>query len=113
AACLLDVTAASVAPFSTTTILFPNWIAAPASEFAISECNDAVCTWCTASNLTGLTMANYGTAVGGTDLTRMYFEINCGKSTLVGTMTYVGVWNTHPSWTWGGSLALPDACASC
>ena len=107
-----DVTVTATAPFNTYQVLFPNWVAAPLMELALDECDDAVCTWCTTSNLTGVTIMNYGTATGS-DLTRMFFEINCGKTSLVQTLTYAGVWAAKPAWTWAGTLALPDACANC
>ncbi len=110
---IIDVTEAVTPPFSTNPNLFPNWVQAPTAAFQIAECDDAVCTGCLTSSLNGLTVVNYGTATSA-DLAGVSFRIVCGATNLLRAMTYAGVWNGTPAWTWGGpALALPDGCVTC
>ncbi len=105
---IIDISANPVPPFDGLT-LFPNWKMAPTSEFAIEECDPAICTWCPNGDIVGLTILNLGTAQAGTDIQAMYWGRRCGnKNPLVlQTMTYAGVWNqggifVGPAWTWAG-----------
>jgi len=114
---IIDVGSDSGPPFDASTypVLFPNWRVAPISTYWIYECDDITCAGCTTSNITGLTVFNYGTAAGGTDLTGAYFSYVCGgQVSAIYTMTYAGFWSTaggHPAWTWSGALALStDPC---
>src|SRR6185436_6594526 len=79
---IIDIGENSVPPFDAGThpVLFPNWLAAHVSSFWVWECDDAVCTTCTASAFTGLTVVNLGTATGGpgADITGVYWNYGCG-----------------------------------
>ena len=116
--CIQGAFANPVAPFSTYTVMYPNWLRAPAAAFSLQECDDITCAFCATSSLTGLTIANYGTATGSAtgDITNVYFNYVCGTvTTAVTAMTYAGVWDLGgpvvPVWTWAGTLAIPgDPC---
>ena len=119
--CVLNIFANPMPPFSTFTVLFPNWTRAPTASFMLEECDDVVCSWCASSSLSGLTIVNYGTASGGAagDITGMYFNYVCGTKgvTAIVTMTFAGNWDVGgpvlPAWTWAGNLALPnDPCGT-
>jgi len=116
--CILDVWPGSTVTFDPPPILFPNWVQAPTAGFMLYECDDVTCASCATSNLTGVTIMNYGTATGGVtgDLTGMYLSYVCGtQNSAVFAMTYAGVWTVgagnHPTWTWAGTLVLStDPC---
>ncbi|MEK7474425.1 MAG: hypothetical protein AAB152_02220 [Candidatus Coatesbacteria bacterium] len=116
--CILDVWPGATVAFDVPVLLFPNWVRAPTAGFMLYECDDLLCPGCTASNLTGVTMFNYGTATGSAtgDVTGLYFSYVCGTQTsVVYAMTYAGVWTVGasnlPAWTWAGSLAISsDPC---
>jgi len=113
---IIDVWPGAVVDFAVPPILFPNWVQAPAAPFMIYECDDTVCTTCTASNLNGLTILNYGTAVAGTDIKGLSWNYVCGgQATALYAMSYAGLWtigaSKYPAWTWAGSVALStDPC---
>ncbi|MEK7474812.1 MAG: hypothetical protein AAB152_04165 [Candidatus Coatesbacteria bacterium] len=114
---IYDVGSDSVPPFDSNTypVLFPNWRVAPISTYWIYECDDITCAGCTTSNITGLTVFNYGTAAAPGDLAGAYFNYVCGgQVSAVYAMTYAGFWAVaggHPAWTWAGSLPLStDPC---
>src|SRR5690349_13069383 len=70
------------------TALFPNWKSALAGEFNITVCTDGVCPGTPACNITGLTVFNYGTANGTTDITAVTFSLWCSKALVTPAMTY-------------------------
>ncbi len=95
------------------TFLFPNWQVAHLVTFDLWLCDTAVCTFGATETVTGLTIVNYGTAQGGTDLAALYWGINCGGSPNTGIipMTYAGVWGGMPAWTWAGTSINLAGCA--
>ena len=106
-----DVVSNPMPPFNNFTFVFPNWTMLPTSSFSLLECDDTLCAWCLDSTIVGLTMMNYGTALGGPgqDITGMYFKILCGSTdTAIFTMTYAGMWpigtDAWPAWTWAGGI---------
>jgi len=113
-----DLIANPIPPFSNWKTVFPNWKMLPTSSFIISECDDVTCSWCTTSNVVGVTMFNYGTAGSG-DIAQMYFGLVCGAfNPGTYTMTYAGLWTVgidiYPAWTWAGSIPLTtDPVAGC
>ncbi len=116
---LVDISADS----TTDTLLtyFPNWRNAKAADFDVFICDDTTCAPDTNCPITGLTVWNYGTATGGAagDLTRVLFNLVCGGTNSVQTLTYAGVWidstaTARPAWTWGGSIPwAADPTTSC
>ncbi|MEK7767452.1 MAG: DUF11 domain-containing protein, partial [bacterium] len=93
------------------TVLFPNWTAVTAASFDITECSDLVagCPGTPNCPIVGLTIFNYGTAVGGTDIAALSFNLNCPtKTNVTQGMTYAGVWvvggKNRPAWTWSGNI---------
>ncbi len=97
--------------------LFPNWTLAHVASFTIEECADATCAFCANGPMSGLTIANLGTA-GSADVTKLYWRITCGGlDTGYQTMTYAGTfnfsWGASNAWTWSGVSAWADACAGC
>ena len=111
---LTDIYPAADDNFSDTTV-FPNWVDVPTSAFYVWEMDDVL--GCAASNITGLTIVNFGTASGGPtgDIRDMYFIYACGAGkTAATTLAYAGIWAGKPAWTWAGSIALPnDPCTVC
>ena len=115
---IIDVWPGAVVDFPVSSLLFPNWVKAPTGAFMIYECDDAVCTTCTTSNITGVTIFNYGTATGSAtgDVRGMYFSYVCGsQASVLYPMTYAGVWTegagNYPAWTWAGAVSLStDPC---
>ena len=104
------------APFTTLQTVFPNWLRVPTASFTLEVCDDAVCGG--PSPLVGITIMNYGSAVGGTDIADVYWLMECGTKTTLATMTYAGAWTVmgspRPVWTWAGSVGYPqDPCSSC
>jgi len=116
--CIQDVYPGTLDTFNIPSALFPNWVRAPAAGFMIEDCDDTICTTCLTSNISGVTIYNYGTATGGAtgDITGLFFNYACGAQTsAIYTLTYVGMWNVgagnYPVWTWAGSIALStDPC---
>ena len=116
--CLLEETPATTS--DNLAVLFPNWKFAPVAAFDITVCTDGDCPGTTACNIVGLTIYNYGTAGGATDLSAVYYNMTCGKTDVWQTMTYAGVWpvgtDNRPAWTWDGDLAWGSdpqySCAS-
>jgi hypothetical protein len=108
-----DIVANPVAPFNTWESVYPNWKMLPTSSFIIQECDDASCNWCTDSSIVGVTMFNYGTANGVTDISAMYLEMDCGNDILgIQTLTFAGDWavgpDIRPAWTWAGTYPFTD-----
>jgi len=89
---------------------FPNWRMAKAADFTIEICDDLSCPGTPDCPIVGVTIVNYGTALGGagSDITNVYFNLVCAATNQWATLTYAGVWATstgsHPAWTWDGSL---------
>jgi len=116
---VLDIGDSPTPPFDAGTypVFFPNWLKTPTSSFWVWECDDTTCSTCTASNLTGVTIVNMGTATGGAagDITGVYWNYFCGAgATPVTALTYAGNWGGSPVWTWAGSIPVPnDACTLC
>lgn len=90
------------------TVVFPNWKRFLAGEFNLTVCTDGVCPGTPACTLAGLTIYNYGTANGTTDITAVSFVLGCGGVLASPAMTYAGAWNvggfTYAAWTWGGTI---------
>jgi len=89
--------------------LFPNWKQADVTDFDILFDDSTQCPGCYDADINGLTIVNYGTAVGGTDISAVYVCFGCSRSsggacTPQYTLTYAGIWtigsNTVPAWTW-------------
>jgi uncharacterized repeat protein (TIGR01451 family) len=104
----MDAGINSVPPFDKDTV-FPNWLKVPTTQVTVSICDDVLCAWCLNSPIVSVTMMNYGTANGTTDITGMYFYLNCGNTAQgTFTMTYAGIWDRaglpYPAWTWAGSI---------
>ncbi len=103
--------------------LFPNWKMVNLVDFD-TVWGDG--TYCGAgfidATLKGLTIFNYGTADGATDIAKLYFCLGCsrnnnGDCTLAPTqLTYAGLYadgagNDRPAWTWAGTMAAnADPC---
>ncbi len=92
------------------TYLFPNWRDKFVTSFDFWCCEYSICPTEPEGDLAGVTIVNYGTAVGGAngDITDMYFHVFCsawGDSSIeLMTMTYAGIWlvggESRPAWTW-------------
>ncbi len=115
--CLLEETPNTLS--DNLTVVYPNWQKALVAEFNLTVCTDGVCPGTPNCNITGVTVYNYGDATGLTDLSAMYFNMSCGKTSVWQTMTYAGVWAgavNHPAWTWVGNMAWGSdpqfSCAS-
>ncbi len=103
--------------------LYPNWHSVEVTDFSLVYCDSLVCTWAggwTASILS-VTIFNYGSAVGGTDIADMYFCLECDTGCVAPqyTLTYAGIWNAgagaYPAWTWNNGVPLilnADPCDS-
>ncbi len=105
--CLLDEVPNTTADNLVT--LFPNWLGAPVGVFDIQICTDTACPGTPACNIQSLTIYNYGTANGTTDLTKVFFNLACGaKTNVTATMTYAGSWlvggKNLAAWTWAGPI---------
>src|SRR6185436_10395603 len=107
------------------TYLFPNWKQADVSDFDILFDDSTQCPGCSGGDINGLTIVNYGTAVGGAggDISAMYVCFGCSRSSggacsAQYTLTYAGLWNLGsnvniPAWTWdpGATVVLnADPC---
>ena len=104
---ITDVGITPVPPFDKDT-LFPNWLRVPTTSMTVSVCDDLLCSYCLNGPIVAITIFNYGTANGTTDITGMYFYVNCnGSNAGTFTMGYAGVWMEggipYPAWTWAGS----------
>jgi len=107
-ACLLDVWLNDSTP--DIRYVFPNWQQVEIVDFGLSFCDSTTCAGYSDGDITGLTILNYGTAVGGAggDISNLYLCFGCGGSggacTPAYTMTYAGVWNvggySYAAWTW-------------
>jgi len=96
--------------------LFPNWIKAYVGAFQPDD-------WavdCGAGaggallQVAGLTIVNFGSAVGGTDIKAVYWRSDANAAGYLYTMTYAGLWGgTQPTWTWkwNGVEVNPDLAA--
>jgi len=114
--CLLEETPNTSSDNLTT--LFPNWLSAPVAVFDIEVCTDAACPGTPSCNIQSLTIYNYGNANGTTDLTRVYFNLLCGKTNATATLTYAGNWmvsaKSVAAWTWTGPIVwAADPGSSC
>src|SRR5688572_33246601 len=76
--CLLEETPNTLS--DNLTVVYPNWQKALVAEFNLTVCTDGVCPGTPNCNITGVTVYNYGDATGLTDLSAMYFNMSCGKT---------------------------------
>ncbi len=108
-ACISDAYLDAASP--SFTYLFPNWYQTEVTDFDILFEDSTTCPGCSDGDITGLTIVNYGTAVGGAagDIKNVYVCFGCSRSsggacTPAYTLTYAGIWNlgsnTVPAWTW-------------
>ncbi len=109
-ACLMD---AGLSPNSPPgQYLFPNWRSAAVTYLDLIYCSQTDCNGYNNGSLVGLTIFNFGSAEGVTDIANMYFCIACYTDCTVPqyTLTYAGIWTigsaSRPVWTWssGGPL---------
>ncbi len=90
--------------------IFPNWSRYEVVDWGVQVCDDAAgCLFAPNATISGVTIFNYGTANGTTDITGMYLCWACSNGTGSActpsmTMTYAGVWTVggmpYPAWTW-------------
>jgi uncharacterized repeat protein (TIGR01451 family) len=116
-ACILDAYPDGADPPSS--YVFPNWQKFQTTIFDLvyGDCTVMCVGWC-AGDITGVTLVNYGTANGTTDITGVYFCTDCTTActTPNQTMTYAGVWDmgqgiSYPAWTWSGAVIIAnDPC---
>jgi len=115
-ACLLDVFPNANTP--PTFNIFPNWYRTKVAIYDLSYCDALLCAGYNDADLAGVTLVNYGSANGTTDITGVFFCIECtgacGGPTE--TLTYAGIWNIdgapYPAWTWSSASYIfnPDPC---
>ena len=116
--CILDV---GVNASGNMAFLFPNWTKTEVVDFDTVWCDAAGCPGFNDATIQGLTIMNYGTAVGGTDIKGVYTCFGCsrasaGACTPTQTLTYAGQWlvngtDLRAAWTWSGPLLLnADPC---
>ncbi len=105
--CLVDVS--PLVPPNPVNFLFPNWKLMEIQDFGMQVCLDPICPGDTNGGIAGVTIFNYGTADGVTDISAMYLCFACANSTghactPTYTLTYAGVWTVagqpRPAWTW-------------
>lgn len=108
-ACISDASVDASSPAFT--YLFPNWKQTDVADFDLLYCDCTTCAGYCDADMSGLTIVNYGSAVGGAggDISNMYVCFGCSRSsggacTPQYTLTYAGIWtlgsNVVPAWTW-------------
>jgi uncharacterized repeat protein (TIGR01451 family) len=116
-ACILDAYPDGSDPPST--YVFPNWQKFNTTVFDLvyGDCVTMCVGWC-AGDITAVTLVNYGTANGTSDITGVYFCVDCTTACTAPayTMTYAGDWDngqgvSRPAWTWAGAILIGnDPC---
>ena len=103
-------------------IFYPNWLKAYAGAYQVSDywtdCGTSGCATChpasgdncggAALQIAGLTIANFGTAVAGSDITNVYWLQDCTMAG--GGLTWHTMTNVAPqmwTWAWNGVEANP------
>ena len=117
-ACLLDVYPNANSP--PTFNIFPNWYRTKVAIYDLSYCDALTCAGYNDADIAGITLVNYGNANGTTDITAVYFCIECtgACNAPTETLTYAGIWTVdgvpYPAWTWTPAIFPyifnPDPC---
>src|SRR5678810_490152 len=121
--CVADITA--IPNEAIQKVFFPNWQKAYAGAFTLLDWGAAIGGACagapncsvggcggTNSQMMGLTIVNFGSAVAGTDITAVYWRSDADAAGFYHTMTAVGAGANMWTWVWNGVEANPNMLAT-